>query len=294
MNFEKFICDIEKNNWEVYGVEVYEDSVLTHSYGDTCDCIHEIYSATKSILSVAFGIAYDRGLVDVQKSVLHYLPAAKIGSLSEKQKASFDKLTLHRLLTMSVEGFPFRPEGENWLDFCLSCEIENPGAKVFNYSNINTFLIGVVLTEVLKYDLGRFIQEEVFRPLGITKYEMQYSPEGYFYGASGIKLCVHDLSKFGLLMSNGGMYDGIRIISEEYVSLATSVQQMNREGGYGYYFWKYRDGFSINGKWKQKCYCLPKQKIIVTYLAHIEDESHCLLESMERNILEVEDKNEIN
>ena len=54
MNFEKFTCDIEKNNWEVYGVEVYEDFVLTHSYGDTCDCIHEIYSATKSILSIAF------------------------------------------------------------------------------------------------------------------------------------------------------------------------------------------------------------------------------------------------
>lgn len=289
MNFEKFTCDIEKNNWKVYGVEVYEDFVLTHSYGDTCDCIHEIYSATKSILSIAFGIAYDRGLVDLQKSILQYLPEANIGSLSEKQKASFDKLTLHRLLTMSVEGFPFRPEGENWLDFCLSCEIENPEAKVFNYSNINTFLIGVVLTEVLKYDLGRFIQEEIFKPLGITKYEMQYSLEGYFYGASGMKLCVHDLSKFGLLMSNGGMYDGIRIVSEEYVSLATSVQQMNREGGYGYYFWKYRDGFSINGKWKQKCYCLPKQNIVVTYLAHIEDESHCLLESMERNILEVEE-----
>lgn len=287
MDFEKFINDIEKNEWAVFGVEVYENSVLTHSYGDTCNNIHEIYSATKSILSVAFGIAYDRGLVDVQKSVLEYLPASKIRKLSEKQKNVFSKITLQRLLTMSVKGFPFRPKGDNWLNYCLSCQIENPELQEFNYSNLNSFLIGVVLTEVLGCDLGEFIKEEILKPLDIVNYEMQYSPDGYFYGASGMKLCVHDLSKFGLLMSNGGVYCGKRIISQEYADLATSVQQENKEGGYGYFFWKYRDGFSINGKWKQKCYCLPKQKIIITYLSHIEDNSHGLSESMERNILGV-------
>lgn len=290
MNFERFVSDIEENKWNVYGVEVYEDSVLTHSYGDTLEGIYDIYSATKSVLSIAFGIAYDRGLVDVNRSFLEYLPIEKVEKLSEKQKNTFMKLTLHRLLTMSVDGFPFRPEGENWLDFCLTCEVENPEEKVFNYSNICCFLIGVVLTEVLKKtlfssDLGKFIEDEIFKPLNIVKYEMKYSPEGYFYGASGMKLCVHELSKFGLLMSNGGLYEGKRIVSEEYVKMATSVQQMNREGGYGYYFWKYQDGFSINGKWKQKCYCLPSKKLIVSYLAHIEDDSCDLKSSMERNIM---------
>ena len=37
MNFEKFVDDIEKNKWAVFGVEVYENSALTHSYGDTND-----------------------------------------------------------------------------------------------------------------------------------------------------------------------------------------------------------------------------------------------------------------
>ena len=100
-----------------------------------------------------------------------------------------------------------------------------------------------------------------------------------------MKLTVHDLSKIGLLLYNKGVYEGQRIVSEEYVDMATSIQQMNREGGYGYYIWKYRDGFSINGKWKQKCYVLPKRGIIVTYLSHIEDDSHDLLDSMEKNIL---------
>lgn len=103
-----------------------------------------------------------------------------------------------------------------------------------------------------------------------------------------MKLTVNGLSKIGLLFYNKGIYDGQRIVSEEYVNMATSVQQMNREGGYGYFIWKYRDGFSINGKWKQKCYVLPKDKIIVTYLSHIEDDSHDLLDSMEKNILDLD------
>ena len=35
MNFEAFVNDIEKNNWNVFGVEVYENGELTHSYKDT-------------------------------------------------------------------------------------------------------------------------------------------------------------------------------------------------------------------------------------------------------------------
>ena len=69
------------------------------------------------------------------------------------------------------------------------------------------------------------------------------------------------------------------------MEMASSVQQMNREGGYGFFLWKYRDGFSINGKWGQKCYILPKEKIMVTFLSHLEDGSGDLSESMERHIL---------
>ena len=174
------------------------------------------------------------------------------------------------------------------LDFALSCDIKKPETRVFNYNNICAYLVSVVLTEILGEDLGGFIEREIFKPLGITDYEYGRSPEGYFYGASMMKLTVNGLSKIGLLLYNKGIYDGQRIVSEEYVDMATSVQQMNREGGYGYFIWKYRDGFSINGKWKQKCYVLPKDKIIVTYLSHIEDDSHDLFDSMEKNILDLD------
>ena len=283
MNFEAFVKDITDNKWNVFGTEVYKDNKLIHTWGDTSG-LHEIFSATKTVLSVAVGIAYDEGLIDLNRSIVDYLPGQTIETISDEQKDLFRRVTLERLLTMSVAGFEFRAEGDNWLEFSLNSRIE-PDKKEFNYSNISAYLAGVCLTHATGCDLGEFIEKRLFKPLGIEKYEYSRSPEGYFYGASAMKLSVHDLSKFGMLLYNGGTFEGKRIVSKEYVDIATSVRQMNREGGYGYFIWKYRDGFSINGKCKQKCYILPNDGLVITYLSYIEDESHDLLRSMEKNIL---------
>ena len=100
-----------------------------------------------------------------------------------------------------------------------------------------------------------------------------------------MKLTVNELSRIGLMLSCEGQYEQKQIIPAAYVKDATSVHQMNREGGYGYFFWKYRDGFSLNGKWGQKCYVLPTQKIMITYLSHQEEGSDRIRESMEKHLL---------
>ena len=285
MNFAAFIEDIQRNNWNVHGVEVYENGQLIHSYGDTDDNIYDIYSATKTVLSLAAGLAYDRDLINLNESIIRYLPSDKVANMSSSQKEIWSKISIKRLLTMSVDGLPFRPEGESYIDYSLSCTINKPDEAVFNYCNICAYLVGVALTEAFQEDLARVIEYNIFKPLGIEKYEYGRSPEGYFYGASQMKLTVHDLSKIGLLLLNKGTYCGKRIISEEYVKLATSIQQMNKAGGYGYFIWKYQDGFSINGKWKQRCFCLPERGLVITFLSHIEEESDDILVSMELNVL---------
>lgn len=287
MDFDAFVKDIKDNSWNVFGVEVYEKGSLIHSYGDTTENLHKIYSATKTILSVAVGIATDENRFDINRPLTDYLPSDKLEPLSKEQKDIWDRITIQRLLTMSVGDFPFRAEGDSWLDFALNIKIADPDERIFNYSNISAYLTGVALSEALGTDLGRFIEDRIFSPLGIERFEYSRCPEGYFYGASGMELTVNGLSQIGLLLYNKGMVNGQRILSEEYVNAATSVQQMNREGGYGYFIWKYRDGFSINGKLKQKCYVLPKRDLVITYLSHIEDDSHALVESMEKNILDI-------
>ena len=119
MKFDSFVNDIQKNAWNVYGAEVYEDGILTHSFGDTRDNLHELYSATKTVLSVAVGIAVDEGKFDISRSVLSYLPENRI---PHGQKEVFGQISIQRLMCMSVGDFPFRPEGVSFLDFSLKTE----------------------------------------------------------------------------------------------------------------------------------------------------------------------------
>ena len=134
--------------------------------------------------------------------------------------------------------------------------------------------------------MADYLTPRLFEPLGIQNPPCGRCPDGYFYGASQMELTVNELSRIGLLLYNGGVYDGRRIVSEAFVKQATSIRQMNREGGYGYFIWKYRDGFSINGKWGQKCYVLPDKGLMVTYLAHMETNSGLLKECMEKHLLD--------
>ena len=167
MNFEAFVKDITDNKWNVFGTEVYKDNTLIHTWGDTIG-LHEIYSATKSVLSVAVGIAYDEGMIDLNRSVVDYLPKDRTEMISDKQIDLFKKITIERLLTMSVSGFDFRAEGDDWLEYALNSRIE-PEKREFNYSNISTYLaIGIARQCTRKIEIARKITLTVDFPCQIS------------------------------------------------------------------------------------------------------------------------------
>ncbi|MBQ8556573.1 MAG: serine hydrolase [Clostridia bacterium] len=285
MDFQAFVNDIQTNRWNVFGAEVYQGGKLLHHFGDTTSHRHPIYSATKTVTSIAAGMAQDEGHIDLNRCILDYLPEIAVSAMPDAQRNAYRPITLKRLMTMSVAGYPFRAEGASWLAAALSYPLKDTQQRVFDYSNIPAYLVGVAVARAVDESLESYLERKLFRPLGIVHPITAHCPDGYFYGASGMELTVHDLSQIGLMLMHSGEYAGQRILSESYVRQATAVQQMNREGGYGYFLWKYRNGFSINGKWKQKCYVLPKEGLVITYLAHIEEDCPELKESMEKHIL---------
>ena len=285
MHFADFVADIEAYHWPVYAAEGYQDGTLIYSYGDTTHP-YQVYSITKSILSIAVGMVWDRGLLDLDAPILSLLPEDAVSRMAESQRALFQSITVRRLLTMSVSGFPFRPEGANYLDFSLNCPIR-PEKQVFQYSNISAYLVGVAVETILGRNLASVLEEQLFAPLHITDYTCGTSPEGHFYGASQMTLSCRDLSKVGLMLASGGVYDGRRYLSQAYLDLATSVQQANREGGYGFFFWREPGGYAMHGKWGQRCYCLPEKGQVITYLSHMEENGTFLQASVERNLLDL-------
>lgn len=283
MDFSAFIQDLESNRWPVHGVQVYEKESLTHAYGDT-KTRYPIYSCTKTILSLAVGMAMDDGKMDIHQPLMRYLPEKAVREMSEKQRAIYASLPVERLMRMSVDGYPFRLSGQgNWLREALAYPVAQEPA--FNYSNLSAYLVGVAATEALQEDVFSFLERRLLLPLDILHPSCERCTDGYFYGATGMRLSVNELSRIGLLLFQGGRYGGMQLVSENYVKQMTARQQPTREGGYGYFLWQYRDGYSINGKWGQKCYILPRQEKIITFLSHWEEDTLPIRLSMEKHLL---------
>ncbi len=284
-DFEGFTEEIKRQGWNVHGAELWLDGKLVASFGDTGKTRFPVYSVTKAVTSIAVGMAADDGLLSVNDLLLQHLPEKYVRAMGSDQRKTYEYITLRRLMTMSVAGYPFAIDGEAWLEDALSIPLSLPEKLSFNYSNVSAYLVGAAAAEAISERLDQYLNRRLFTPLGIPDPPCRFSPEGYFYGASGLELTVNELSRIGLMLSAGGIYEGKRILSEAYVKEAVSVQQMNREGGYGYFFWKYRDGFSMNGKWGQKCYVLPERKMIVTFLSQLENGSDMVRKCMEKYLL---------
>lgn len=99
---------------------------------------------------------------------------------------------------------------------------------------------------------------------------------GVTAGGMGLSITTESLAKVGVLLLNKGEYFGKRIISEEYIDLATSPRVTKQNGiedismkkysgsQYGYQFHIGLDGsFRADGAFGQICFVAPKEKIIV-------------------------------
>ena len=280
--FEFIEKEVDALKLDVYGIEIHKDNKLIYVKSFCDDKRYPIYSAAKTVTSAAVGIAKSERKISENDFIADYIERKYLEKLSGKQLENFRKLTIKRFLTMSVAGFPFRPSGDDWLEFSLLCNEDYGKEPQFSYSNISAYLVGRACENAVGKPLYDYLDERLFQPLGIIKPPYQTCPKGHFYGATGMQLTVDELSRIGRLYLNGGIFDGKRILSEEWVKSSTAVQTDNSDGGYGYFIWINNGSFRISGKWGQKCLVYPEKKLTVTYLSNLPERGNEMLEIAEK------------
>lgn len=270
---QEFVDLVIEKQLKVHGIRVIQGGSMIARYDFSPCGRHPIYSATKSFTSTAVGLAMEESDLALEDSILNYLEEELPKNCKTKVKDILEKITLKRLLTMSVAGYPFRPEGEDWLTYSLTYPLDNVEAQVFSYSNIPAYLVGVIVEKVVGMKFDKYLETRLLSPLDMKKVEFAYCPRGHYYGASGIQLTVDDLAKLGQLYLQQGFWNGKSVLSAHWVREATSKQIETKENGYGYYFWRCSEnGYMISGKWGQQCYVFPEKELVVAYLAYLPEE----------------------
>lgn len=281
MNFDKLTKEIENRGLNVHGIEIFhnEKTILRHIFD--VDVRYPIYSAAKSFTATAVGIAADEGKMSVGSPLSEYLEKRCIQAMPSELRESFAKLPVSRFLTMSVSGYPFRPCGDDWLETVLQTNAGYSAAPSFSYTNVSAYLVGVACENSVGGNLMSYLRSRLFEPLEIHEPVCQFDPQGRFYGATGMYLTVNELSRLGQLYLQKGIYNGERIVSESWTEEATKLHISNSDGGYGYFFWRNGDHFSISGKWGQKCLVYPQKKLMITYLGDMPENSGEMLKLAE-------------
>lgn len=208
---------------------------------------HEMWSASKSVMSALIGILLRDGLLEsVDTPVLSLFPNMTFQNVDANKEA----MTVRHLLTMTSGlscdmYFPGGDPGdamftsENWLQFALDLPMGSTPGTEFHYCNANTYILSAIVTELTGRSAGDFAAEQLFAPLGITDSFWETSPQGIAVGAAGLHLTTRDMAKIGYLYLNGGLWDGVQIIPADYVaaSLTAQVDPGWPDTAYSYQWW---------------------------------------------------------
>jgi len=171
----------------------------------------------------------------------------------------------------------------NRLKFALEQPLLASPGHAYQYNDVTPMLaVGLVQYAAGTTALG-FAEDTLFGPMQFRNYEwMHQDRSGLDLGGFGLRLRPIDMQKFGVLYLSGGMWRGRALISREWVERSFSAWNRSRPAArdpdYGWFWWAYanRSGWTANAAigWKgQRIAVLPRQRLVVTMTASIEDGS---------------------
>lgn len=259
-------------SYRALGVMVSQGGELIASHYWESIVRRNIYSATKSFTSAAVGIAAKEGLLSLDER----LTDAFSDDLSDEISENLRKACVRDLLTMSLgqeKGYLMgvdRPQMQekDWVRFVLRQPFVNAPGEKFVYNNAGPYLAGILVQRRAGCDMLHYLMPRLFEPLGIRLPTWETDFVGNTFGAGGLMLTIEELHRFGMLYLQNGVWNGRRIITEEWVRQSTSVQVDNGKFGYGYLFWGGPHGsFRADGKYGQMTILLRDKNAVVTVIA---------------------------
>ncbi|QXN96007.1 beta-lactamase family protein [Nocardia iowensis] len=197
-----------------------------------------LWSSTKSVVSMVAGIAIDEGRLRLDDPIDDYLPAG-LGDAAHRA------ITVRSLLTESSgvqvavasEGITGLAQVDpNVVAQALAMPIEKPQGVEWKYSQRAVDLLVYVVQRAVGTDFQAYAQRKLFDPLGIrrTDYHWGRDRSGNTYGYAHLVMPPDDFAKLGLLVVNHGDWQGKRIISADYLRQASRPTATNQ--CYGFLF----------------------------------------------------------
>lgn len=112
-----------------------------------------------------------------------------------------------------------------------------PG-EVFYYSSGTTNILSRLIRQIYSEEkYYRFAYENLFYKIGMLSLVMEPDAGGTFVGSSYSYATARDWARFGLLFLNKGVWNGERLLPEDWIKYTTTPTTGAKRGEYGAQFW---------------------------------------------------------
>jgi CubicO group peptidase (beta-lactamase class C family) len=229
------------------GADEINDRPVANATFDA-DTLHDMKSVSKSVASLALGVAIDRGLIgNVNEPIFSFFP-----ELSDLRSPEKERIRLSHALTMSmglkwVEATPSTGNYNNDearmhmapdpCRYVLGLPVTAPAGQDFFYNTGALTLVSAIIRKVVGHPLDEFARETLFEPLGITSFEWT-RVKGDTDAGGGLRLRPRDMAKIGQLVLAGGRWNDRQIVSKAWID-ASMTPRLEATGPYfyGYLWW---------------------------------------------------------
>ena len=240
-------------------VVIKNNKLLLEEYfnGANRNTLHDTRSVGKSFVSTLLGIAIKEGFIkDESLTLKNFYNLEKFQNYNKSK----DSITLKSLLTMSstFEGSDINSDSpghedkmdasNNWVDFTLNLPIDKTKkiGNQWDYMSASCIVLGDIIHKSVPNGLEKYSNEKLFKPLGITKFKWQLTPQKVANTAGSLQLRSLDFAKYGQLYKNEGIWNGKQILSKDWIEKSFSHQMTISENEYyGYLFWS--KTYKVNG-----------------------------------------------
>ncbi len=245
------------------------------------------WSMTKSITSILVGCALQEGRIhSLDDAVTNYLPELKGGG--------YEGVSIRHILQMRSgvdyeERYDFGNPGiaarnhelslvENvtrFADAARTIRRAHPPGELWDYKTLDTAVLGWLLERVSGgSSVAAYTAQRLWEPLGTESdafYIMDGPPGvGREFSGAGFNATARDFARVGLMMLGGGMANGHRILSADWVR--ESTRPTGGPGpGYGYQWWVFPGGRSYQalGLQGQHIYIDPDTRTVIVKLSYV-------------------------
>ena len=255
--------------------------------------LHMLFSLSKSFTSTAVGFAVQDGLLTVEDHLVDFFPELLPAAPCENMQ----KIRIRHLLTMNT-GHTVEPShpSDCWeRDFLHSYVPCEPGTH-FLYNTAGTYMLAAVVQRVTGKKLLAYLREKLMDPLGMSPdIWFEESPSGVATGGFGLNVHIEDIAKLGQFYLQGGQWNGVQLLSEDWIRDAQQPWSDNRTPdqqaqdwvqGYGYQFWMCQPDhvFRGDGAFGQYCVIMPDQDMVIAINSGVED-MQAVLQSLWDHVL---------